>query len=305
MNVTGRNSKCPCGSNKKYKKCCLEKDEGNQHITGTLTKAYDIKEGDDFFTRFIFQMGQIRDFISQKEDRLTYDHFYTTIFENLYEAKIARERCLELIAKHNDDVANGKSAYITGHQINVDDPIADDLNLFFKDFFIRGVMACDALFRHCAYMGYPISGLFSDKDKKRKQAEADFHILDTDPRRAQFFEYIEGHQKHWYRVFRDLRVQIIHHGWKLPKIVYRPVPGNKLEVLYPRVHNLTLEEILNISWSNMTNFCEETIVFFAGLKLPNNDFVILEIPPEKRDKALPVRFAVRHKDFPEANFTSS
>ncbi len=304
MNAVGRNHKCPCGSNRKYKKCCLSKDEANRNIRGVLTKSYDIKEGDDFFGRFIFQMCQIRDCISPREERLTYDHFYSTIFENLYEAKIARERCLEAISQHNQDVANGKGAYITNRQITVDAPITDDLNLFFKDFFIRGVMASDALFRHCAYMGYPISGLFSDKEKKRKQAVAEFPIPDSDPRKAQFFKYIEGHQKNWYRVFRELRVQIIHHGWKLPKIVYSPIAGNKVGVNYPKIHGLTIEEILNVCWHNMTGFCEETIVILAGLKLPD-DLMILEIPIDKRDKGFPVRFAVRHKAFPEANFSSS
>ena len=27
MNAIGRNEPCPCGSGKKYKKCCLERDE--------------------------------------------------------------------------------------------------------------------------------------------------------------------------------------------------------------------------------------------------------------------------------------
>jgi tetratricopeptide (TPR) repeat protein len=31
MNKTGRNDPCPCGSGKKYKHCCLKKDEAAEH----------------------------------------------------------------------------------------------------------------------------------------------------------------------------------------------------------------------------------------------------------------------------------
>ena len=31
MVKTGRNAPCPCGSGKKYKKCCLSRKEGNKH----------------------------------------------------------------------------------------------------------------------------------------------------------------------------------------------------------------------------------------------------------------------------------
>ncbi len=34
MNV-GRNDPCPCGSGKKYKKCCLAKDEEEARLKGT------------------------------------------------------------------------------------------------------------------------------------------------------------------------------------------------------------------------------------------------------------------------------
>jgi hypothetical protein len=31
MTKTGRNDPCPCGSGKKYKHCCLKKDEAAEH----------------------------------------------------------------------------------------------------------------------------------------------------------------------------------------------------------------------------------------------------------------------------------
>lgn len=46
----GRNDPCQCGSGKKYKKCCMDKQNLNQNAAqpGTLRFSYDIKEGEDF-----------------------------------------------------------------------------------------------------------------------------------------------------------------------------------------------------------------------------------------------------------------
>ena len=47
MNATGRNKPCPCGSGKKYKKCCLERDEA----LARQTRPVDLPtSGEDDFT---------------------------------------------------------------------------------------------------------------------------------------------------------------------------------------------------------------------------------------------------------------
>ncbi len=40
----GRNELCPCGSGKKYKKCCLDMD--NIEISGSIYKCFKCGEGD-------------------------------------------------------------------------------------------------------------------------------------------------------------------------------------------------------------------------------------------------------------------
>jgi tetratricopeptide (TPR) repeat protein len=42
MTKTGRNDACPCGSGKKYKHCCLKKDETTEHTA--LTAASQVRE---------------------------------------------------------------------------------------------------------------------------------------------------------------------------------------------------------------------------------------------------------------------
>lgn len=283
----------------------MEKDKENRGaIGGVLRKAWNIEPNDDFFHRFIFQMGQIRDCTSPREERPKHGKSYETIFQNLLEAKFVRSRCIALIEAHNKGVSEGKDAYILGHQINVDNPIDDELNLLFKDFFIRGVMAIDRLFSHCIFIGYPVSGLFSDKEKKRVEALEAFPLSKDDPRRKSLVEFVEGNQKAWYRLFREHRTQIVHHGWKLPSLKYIPAAGNKVEVLYPKIHSHEIPALLDICWNNMTNFCEELLVFIASLKLPDH-LTMIEIPKENRDPHRPVRFAVRVKEFPDADFHCS
>ena len=44
MNKTGRNTSCPCGSGKKYKKCCAASGPKNSRTPGVLVEMYDIEE---------------------------------------------------------------------------------------------------------------------------------------------------------------------------------------------------------------------------------------------------------------------
>jgi len=52
---TGRNEKCPCGSGKKYKKCCLLKDENAE----AQLKADEQKEWEEWFAEDC-RLGQQR-----------------------------------------------------------------------------------------------------------------------------------------------------------------------------------------------------------------------------------------------------
>ncbi len=101
----------------------------------------------------------------------------------------------------------------------------------------------------------------------------------------------------WYESFNDLRNKIEHEGWHLPNLQYTLDSNNKVQVRLPTSPNQTIEEILESYWQSMSMFCEEVIVFLLSLKLQQN-MVIVFIPEEKRDKNLPVRYIVSHKDFP-------
>lgn len=299
----GRNDPCPCNSGKKYKKCCMNKTVEQQEV-GTL-KRLPVLNNDDFYARFIFQFGQIRDCCYSREDRLAYDKSFKPVFQNLLEAKLSFDKFEEIISNHIKDIESHKDAKFHDHQIDVISPIDTDLNLHFKDFFIRGSIAIDCLIRHTIYMGYGIGFLFVNKDdKKYKKGLARFPIDKDDSRFKTLSEFIDENKVIWYEKFNDLRNAIEHDGWTLPGLKYKVNKSGKTEAVFPTFNGQSLNDVVNISWNNLSSLCEEVLAFIFSLKL-NGDIMLVFIPEEKRDKHFPVKYAVRHKAFPEANFSCS
>ncbi|HWB06118.1 MAG TPA: SEC-C metal-binding domain-containing protein [Verrucomicrobiales bacterium] len=305
-NKIGVNQKCPCGSDRKYKKCCANADRENaQTSRGVLRKSFSVEPGEDFFNRFIVQMSDIRKCVIDSDDRDTYQESYECIFQNLVEARLARAHVKDLISDHNRRLQTKEDGIIHGHQIDIVEPIDDDLNLFFKDFFIRGVMVIDQLFEDSARMGYPIKNLFSEQEKKRCEAIENFPLTNEDERFKSLLAFIDGHKASWYGKFKELRTMIEHRGWSLPPVSYQTVPGNRVAAKYPQVLGIGLVEIIEISWNNLTNLCEEILVFIAGLKLPDNLIMVKLSEEEQELIRVPVRYAVRLRDFPGSTYSHS
>lgn len=302
----GRNDKCYCGSNRKYKKCCMNKDELDQKhtvVAGTLRRAFNIKSGDDFFTRYLFGLNRMKDAVCPKEKRLEYDNSFAPVFQNLLEAKYAREYAINLMDRHNSDIQDGKDGIIQGQQLNINNPIDNELNMFFKDMFIRGTIAIDCLIKHTQHMGYGISFLFSDSEEKFKKGLKGFPIPETDERFSHLKDMIYDTRKVWYAQFREIRRKIEHNGYKLPDVKHS-ISNGKVTPIYPQIGNQSIREILDICWQNLSTICEEVIVYIIHLKLPPHLMVVM-IPPENRDPSLPVKYAVRHRSFPDADYSHS
>lgn len=289
----GRNDPCPCGSNKKYKKCHMDKSRE----IGVLRKAYSMGKDHDFYTRFLFGLGNIRSCAYGRDKQLEYDKSFNPVFQNLVEMNIVKNKCVALISQHIDVVETGKDGKYHGNQIDVNEPIEDELNIFFKDFFIRGEMAIGSLIVHSRYMGSNIGFLFTDNEKKFRKGLKEFVLNENDERFKSLNVFMKHHRVTWYESFNDLRNKIEHEGWHLPNLQYTPNSDNKVQVLLPTFLDQTIEEILESYWQSMSMFCEEVIVFLLSLKL-KQDRVIVFIPEKNRDKNLPVRYIVSHKDFP-------
>lgn len=263
---------------------------------GVLRKAYNIGS-DDFYARFLFGHGNIRTCAYGRDKQLEYDKSFHPIFQNLLEMKMAKDRYITIIEKHRESLKAGTDGKYHGHQIDINEPIDDDLNLFFKDFFIRGQMAVDGLIRHAGYMGYNIGFLFTGNEKKFRNGLRDFALPQDDDRFKALSDFVANHKAVWYTSFREMRRKIEHDGWSLPNVQYSLDGGQKVQVHLPTTPNQPTEEILEAYWQNMTTFCEEVVVFLLSLKLKEY-MVIVYVPKASRDKHLPVRYIVSHKDMP-------
>jgi hypothetical protein len=75
--MTGRNDPCPCGSGKKFKKCCLGKDESvasDRGATGASTELRRALEGRQFTS-----LAEIQAFVehhTQQQNRRPLEEFH-------------------------------------------------------------------------------------------------------------------------------------------------------------------------------------------------------------------------------------
>lgn len=293
MSKVGRNDPCPCGSGRKFKKCHMNK----RTEVGVLRKAYNIGQGNDFYSRFIMGHGNIRTCVYGKEKQLEYDNSFHPVFQNLVEMKIVKDKCQSVITKHLEAIEAGTDGKYHGNQIDVNEPIDDELNIFFKDFFIRGQMAMEALIKHSLYMGSNIGFLFKEDDKKFRRGLKNFVLKEDDERFQLLNSFIKNHKAVWYSSFRELRCKIEHDGWSLPALRYTLDEVLKVKAILPSSPDKSLLDMLEIYWQNIVLFCEEVVVFLLSLKLKDN-MVIVYVPEDKRDKHMPVRYLVSLKEFP-------
>lgn len=263
---------------------------------GVLQKAYDIEPGDDFYARFLMGLCDIRSCAYRKDKQLEYDKSFHPVYQNLLEMKMLRDKCLSIVSNHLSAVQSGADGRYNGHHIDIDKPLDDELNIFFKDFFIRGQMVIGALIKHSIYMGSNIGFLFAEEKKFHKGLK-DFVLKEDDERFESLNNFVVNHKIAWYSSFRELRRQIEHEGWSLPRLRYSLDENQKVQIHLPILFNQSLDNLLNTCWENMTLFCEEVIVFLLSLKL-RDDMVIVYIPEKERNQNIPVRYIVSHKDFP-------
>lgn len=292
----GRNDPCHCGSGKKYKKCHLNHEQPlRAPERGVLRKDLEFGTSDDFTARMFLQILQIRDHIYHDHgERLRFDEKFSAISQNLLEARFAMDRCLEFIAEHRKLVQTGVAASYDNGTITITHSVWHDLNLTFKDFFIRGEIAIKGVVDLARFMDeqWKLTFLF-DSEKKFQSAKHKFLNLFTDSKYVKFIDAIQSHRNTWYQTFNNIRNKIEHHGYKLPDIDYG-LRGNTVEVLFPSIESLSIEELLKLLWSRLFPLCEEIVVFLMSQKL-SDPFCVIEVPEDQRDPANRIRFKVMLK----------
>lgn len=290
-----RNDPCPCGSGEKYKKCCLLNKRPKK---GVLRLAYKHGTNDPFMARVLFQILNIRDYIYKNKERNEFDKKHTTVFQNLFEAKIAKERCQQFIKEHSEKIKTNQICEYKPEDpvIRINETIDTELNMVFKDFFIRGRIAFDGLIKLAGFMGYNISFAFSNEKKYLEKREK-FLSQNSDNKYQKFCEMIDGNRKAWHSTFIKIRDAIEHDGFKLPEIEYVLDKDDRIKAIYPTINSQGIEIILEICWINLFHLCEDIIVFLLSTKL-RDPLIIISIPEDKRDPSHPVKYKVTIKNLP-------
>lgn len=270
-------------------------------VSGTLLGPIEAGSDDDFSYRFLFQNLSIGKFIVPDDKRKAFDRDYNAMYQNLLEARYAKQWCLRHIKEHKEAIETGRDGkVINGSQINITNPINTELNIFFKDFFIRTEMATQCLMRLFQQnLDCKLSFLFSDEEKKFNKGAADFKLKSDDPRFKTLVDFISSHRAGWYEKFKNLRDEIEHQGFKLPDITYQLDSAGKVVVDLPKLEGSSIEEVLTVGWQNLSNLCEEIYVFILSLEL-EPPFIIWRIPEEKRAAHNWARYKVAMPEFPEA-----
>ena len=93
MKVVGRNEPCPCGPGRKYKNCCLKKDEERpRNAQAKIAEFYDETEGRGPAKTFVDFAQPLIDELGDTEEGLELAVTLAQIFWNLAIIKDERER---------------------------------------------------------------------------------------------------------------------------------------------------------------------------------------------------------------------
>lgn len=265
----------------------------NSPPNGTVQKVADFdNKKDPYYVRMMFQVFNIRDNIFQgdEEKRNKFDQLYSPILQNLTEGRFVKEKCIDLMKEHAADVGEGKLAKFNGKTIHLDESIEMELNVLFKDFFIRGIIATDRIIFLAEFFGYKMSFIFAE-DEKFEKGKSKFLEENNSEQFIRLMNFISEHRKTWYKTFNKLRIKIEHHGFVLPKTKYLVSSEGVVKPIFPLVDSLSIENILQTVWQNIFCLCEEIVIFLLNLKI-RPPFVIAQISKEDRDPAMPIKYQI-------------
>lgn len=297
METLSKRGPCVCGSGKRLKNCCLKNRRPSGGVLRLAFKGSDLdKENgqDPLITRIFWQILKIRDHVYRnKEEALAFDKKHGPVFQNLLEAKVAKQRCIDLMRDHRLRVRRRETASYDPKGdgvIHIREAVDMELNMAFKDFFIRGNIALKALVKLTGYLGYNMSFAFTDEKKYQSKKDK---FLKAHPEK-EFVEYVallEQDRKNWYSLFIEIRNAIEHDGFELPNINYLLGEDDEIKTFYPTINNQDLQDILEKCWQNIFSLTEEMIVFLMKHKI-QEPFTILHVPEARRSEKMPFKYVI-------------
>ena len=118
---------------------------------------------------------------------------------------MVKEKCEQLLKTHSEKIKNNEICSYKPEDpvIRINQVIDNDLNLFFKDFFIRGTIALRSLIKFAGFLGFDISfSIISDK-KKYLEKKNKFLNKNPDEKFKELCDMIDNDRKSWYLIFSE------------------------------------------------------------------------------------------------------
>jgi hypothetical protein len=260
--------------------------------SGILRLAFQGREGaqDPFIARIFWQILEIRTHVYRGADRDSFDNKHSPVFQNLLEAKVAKEKCIELMRSHRERVKNRETADFENGVIRINEAVDMELNMSFKDFFIRGNIALKALVKLAGFLGYNMSFAFTD-DKKFEEKKTKFLKNHPEESFVEYVKVIEEDRQAWYRQFIEIRNMIEHEGFEVPKINYLLGKNDEIKTFYATINHQPLDEILERCWENLFHLTEEMLVFLLEKKI-NPPFALFQVPEDQRPPEKPFKYII-------------
>ena len=267
--------------------------EDQSRPKGVIRKLHGGGSSDPFVARMMMGMFEIRDFIfSQDKERRKFDKLYNPIIQNLQEARYVKDKFLETQQDHVDKIKNGDIARFEENFIKVDETVDFDLNIYFKDFFIRGHIALDCLKRLTDHIFDTNIEFFFKADKQFEKGMERFKAKYPGPLFEFFIEMLVDERQNWFSTFVDMRRKIEHHGFELPKVMYR-LEKKKIIPEFPQMNGAETPDTFEVIWENLFSFCEDAVIMMFSSKLPGRTGVsIMHIPENMRDKVKPIKYKI-------------
>ncbi|MBX4188391.1 MAG: hypothetical protein KW793_04660 [Candidatus Doudnabacteria bacterium] len=266
---------------------------------GILRNKFTFSPEDAFTSFMILGIASIRDCVfSSNEQRREFDAIYDIMLQNLIEAKLAKDEYLAIVEDYNKRINDPTGFYYKNKTIYANEIIDDELNLLFKDFFIRGSMAIKAILKLAKFFDFKkLSFIFGNDDDFEKSSNQ-FSASNPYAYAREFMEHIRNHRKSWCSTFILFRDKIEHEGYKLPPINFLIDESDKIVAVFPKTKDgREVDELLKLIWENLINFCEDTLMFLFASKLASDKRIVF-IPPGKRDLHHPIKYQVELVSLP-------
>lgn len=262
----------------------------HQFVIKTFSKLYENNDQRNFAARFQCGIPKIRDNVFlENENRKKFDALFIPVVHNLEEMLFAKDSCLKIIDVYKKKLEEKSEEFIKTSTI--DEGISFDLNMFFKDFFVRGKIAIDNVIKLSDFLGFKINYFFAE-DKKfntefEKITEKEHQVF------KMLAERIQEERNGWLKSFQKMRNQIEHHGFQIPQPQYSlNKEKTKIQVHFFKLEkSFELEQSLQALWNNLLELLEDIIALFLATKI-KAPFALQHLPEELRDKKLPLKYQV-------------